>query len=288
MHHESSIRAETRASPIVSPALSSATLSTQPWQDAAQPTESAQIANGLDRGEALQTRKRLLTSTAPPILVGLCPVPLASPSDTSALNQEGITPSPQQDLPVDSKRRRRLQAVEEAETDAIPTASPTRHDLTGADTMASPVPQGGVSWPRPRMQVGWEREGECGGADAPARQTLRVCLLPEVEQAHTYVRVCLSNQTGNAAVLRADRTASGCYVVDLTTLAERLGQPSLPIAARVRSPDGSLLCMALLHLQQGTAARTPLVRHQSLTAHSFLSLSLSPSLHTGAPPTDGP
>jgi hypothetical protein len=118
--------------------------------------------------------------------------------------------------------------------------------------MASPVSQVGVLWPRPRLQVGWECEGECRGAYAPARQTLRVYLLPEAVQAHTYVRVCLSNQTGNAVVLRADRTASGCYIVDLATVTGRLGLPSQPIAARVRSLDGTLLCMALLHLQPGT------------------------------------
>jgi hypothetical protein len=135
------------------------------------------------------------------------------------------------------------------------------------------VPQGRVAWPRPRMQVGWEREGDCKGADAPARQTLRVYLLPNEEQAHTSVRVCLS-QTGNVVVLRADRTESGCYMVDLATIAERLGQPGLPIAARVSSPDGSLLCMALLHLQPGTPAGTALDLNLTLTAHS---LSSSPS-----------
>jgi hypothetical protein len=72
----------------------------QLWQHAAQLTELAQIANGLDRGEATQTRKQLLSSTTPPILVGLCPVPLASHSDTLALNQEeGIALSPQHELP---------------------------------------------------------------------------------------------------------------------------------------------------------------------------------------------
>jgi hypothetical protein len=178
MHHDGSVRAETPASSVVPLALSSATLSTQSWQPAAHPTE-------LYSGEALQSRKRPFTSTAPPILVGLCPVPL-SPPDTSAPNQEDIAPSPQQEPPKESKRRRRPQAVEEAETDyAIPTASPTRHDLTGAK--ASPVPQVEVSWPRPRLQVGWESEGECKGADAPARQTLRVYLLPNEEQVHTYV-----------------------------------------------------------------------------------------------------
>ena len=171
---------------------------------------------------------------------------------------------------MESKRRSRLQAVEEAKADALPTASPTRRDPTGADAKASPLPQGGVALPRPRMQVGWEREGECRGTDDPVGQTLHVYLLPKEEQAHTCVQVCL----GNVAVLRADRRASGCYVVDLTMMAERLGQPRLPIAARVRSPDGSLLCMALLHLQQGTAARTPLVRpqsHCSLIPSLFLS-----------------
>ncbi len=276
MHHESSIQADTPASPVVFPPPSSATmLATQSWQPAAQPTEPAQIANGLDSGEAPQSRKRLLTSTAPPILVGLCPVPLAAHSDTSAPNQEyGIPPSPQQEPPMASKRRRRSRAVEDAETDALPTPSPTRHDPTVAE--ASPVPQRGISWPRPRMQVGWEREGERKGADAPACQTLCVYLLPNEEQAYTSVRVCLSNQTGNVAVLRADRTESGCYMVDLATIDERLGQPSLPIAARVRSPDGSLLCMALLHLQPGTPAATALDLNLTLTAHS-LSSSLSPS-----------
>ncbi len=121
--------------------------------------------------------------------------------------------------------------MEEAETNAIPTASQTRQDISGADEKTSLVPQGGVSWPRPRMQVGGEGKSDCGGADAPVRQTLRVYLLPEAIQALTYVRVCLSNQTGNAAVLRADRTASGCYVVDLAMVTERLGLPSQPIAA---------------------------------------------------------
>ncbi len=98
------------------------------------------------------------------------------------------------------------------------------------------------------MQIGRERVRKCRGAEAPARQTLRVYLLPEVEQAQTHVQVCLSNQTGVVGVLRADRTESGCYVADLTMVAERLGSPSLPIAARVRSPTGQLLYMALLHL----------------------------------------
>jgi hypothetical protein len=84
---------------------------------------------------------------------------------------------------------------------------------------------------------------------------LRVYLLPEEEQAHTYVQVCLRNQTDNVAVLRADRRASGCYVVDLTMMAERLGQQRLPLAARVRSPDGQLLCMAFLHLEPRTSKR---------------------------------
>ncbi len=39
------------------------------------------------------------------------------------------------------------------------------------------MPQG-VSWPRPRLQVGWERVGESRGADSRG-QTLRVCLLFE-------------------------------------------------------------------------------------------------------------
>ncbi len=98
------------------------------------------------------------------------------------------------------------------------------------------------------MQIGRERVHKCRGADTPAHQTLRVYLLPEVEQAQTHVHVCMSNQTGVVGVLRADRTESGCYVADLTTVAERLGSPSLPIAARVRSPTGQLLYMALLHL----------------------------------------
>jgi hypothetical protein len=103
-----------------------------------------------------------------------------------------------------------------------------------------------------------------------------------------HVRVCLSNQTGTAAVLRADRTASGCYVVDLVTITKRLGLLSLPISARVRSPDGSLLCMALLHLHPGT--RWDSARPQShcpLTLFSSLSPA-PPSQHTGAPPKDGP
>jgi hypothetical protein len=79
-------------------------------------------------------------------------------------------------------------------------------------------------------------------------------------------------------------------MVDLATIAEHLGQPSLPIATRVRSPDGSLLCMALLHLQPGTPARTALDLNLTLTAHSLSlphPLLLLLSLHTGAPPTDG-
>jgi hypothetical protein len=270
MHHESSILADTHTSPVVSPPPSSATtLSTQPWQHAAQRKEPAQIANGDDSGEALQSRKRLVTSTAPPILVRCGPVPLDSRSDTLALNQEegvGGT-SPQQEQHNESKRRRRTQAVEEDETNAIPLASPACHNLTGADTKA-PVRQVDVSWPRPRLQVGWECEGECGG-DAPARQTLRVYLMPKEEEAHTYVQVYLSNQKGHAAMLRADRTASGCYVVDLATITECLGQQKRPIAARVRSPAGSLLCMALLHLHQGTL--------QTSVSRPTLGLSSSPS-----------
>jgi hypothetical protein len=160
--------------------------------------------------------------------------------------------------------------VEEAKTDTIPMASPTHHNPT--DAKASPVPQGGVEWPWPCMQVGWECEGECRGADAPVGLTLSVYLLPKEEHTHTYVQVCLGNQIGNVVVLCADRRRLlGCYVVDLTTMAECLGQLRLPIAVRVRSPDGSLLCMALVHLQQGTAARTPLVWPQS---HCSLILSL--------------
>ena len=105
------------------------------------------------------------------------------------------------------------------------------------------------------MQVSWEGVGNCRGAAAPARQTLRVYLLPEVEHDHTHLQVCLSNQTGVVRVLRADRTESGCYVADLTTVAERLGLPSLAMSARVRSPAGQLLCMALLHLEARTSSR---------------------------------
>jgi hypothetical protein len=54
--------------------------------------------------------------------------------------------------------------------------------------------------------------------------------LPEVEQDHTYVQVCLSNKTSIVGVLLANQTASGCYVIDLTTVAKRLGLPSLLIA----------------------------------------------------------
>jgi hypothetical protein len=92
-----------------------------------------------------------------------------------------------------SKRRRQSQAVEDAKTNALPTPSPTHHNPTGADAEASPVPQRGISWPQPHMQVRWEQEGECTGADAPAHQTLHVYLLPNEEQAHTSIRVCLSN-----------------------------------------------------------------------------------------------
>ena len=49
--------------------------------------------------------------------------------------------------------------------------------------------------------------GKCRGAG-----------LPKVEQAHTHVQVCLTNQTGIAGVLDADPTA----VFDLTTIAKRL------------------------------------------------------------------
>lgn len=164
---------------------------------------------------------------------------------------------------MESKRRRRPEAAEEPDTDALLTAAPTRRETTGAE--ASPVPQG-VSWTRPRMQVVRERMGECRGEDAPVGHTLRVYLLPEEEHAHTYVQVCLSNQAGSAGVLRADRRASGCYIVDLTTIAELLGQQRLPIAARVRSPDGTLLCMALLHLEPRTSTALPSVL--KLTAHS--------------------
>jgi hypothetical protein len=187
MHHESSIRADTRASPVAPPPPSSATtLSTQLWQHAAQQTETALIGNSLDSGEAPQSRKRLLTSTAPPVLVSCGSVPLDSRSDTLAPNEEeDVSGTSSQLEPPKESKRRRPQAVEEAETDAIPMASPTLQDLTAvADAMASPMSQVGVSWPRPRLQVGWECEGKCRGAYAPARQTLRVYLLPEAVQAH--------------------------------------------------------------------------------------------------------
>ncbi len=45
----------------------------------------------------------------------------------------------------------------------------------------------------------------------------------------------------NVAVLRAERRGSGCYVGDLTTTGEHLGQQRVPLAARVRSPEGQLL-----------------------------------------------
>ncbi len=248
MYHESNVHAATRTSPVLSPAPSSATLSTQQWLPAAVPTESVQIANGPDRGEVPQSRKRLLTSTELQIRVGLCPaLPLASRSDTLTPNQDG---RPQKAPSSKPKRIKQPHSVEEVQTDAIPNVTPTRYDAKGTDVKTSPEPQG-VSWPRPRMQVGWEREGNCRGAAAPARQTLRMYLLPEV--APTHVQVYLSNQTGVVGVLRADQTESGCYVADLTTVAERLGLPSLPIAARVRSPTGQLLCMALLRLEPGTA-----------------------------------
>jgi hypothetical protein len=144
--------------------------------------------------------------------------------------------------------------VQEVETDAIPNDAPARRDAQGADVKTSPVTQG-VSWPRPRMQIGRDRVRKCRGAEAPARQTLRVYLLPEVEQAQAHVQVCLTNQTGVVGVLRADRSESGCYVADLTTVAKRLGPPSLPIAAQVRSPTGQLLYMALLHLEASTSSR---------------------------------
>jgi hypothetical protein len=75
MYHESNVRAATLASPVLSPAPSSATLSTQQWPPAAVPTESAQIANRHDRGEAPQSRKRLLASAALQIRVGFSPLP---------------------------------------------------------------------------------------------------------------------------------------------------------------------------------------------------------------------
>ncbi len=273
MYHESNVRASTGASPILSPAPSSATLSTQQWPPAAVPS---QIANGPDRGEALQLRKRLLTSTALQILVGLCPAPLASRSDNSTPNQEGVAGSPRQEPPRESKRIKRPHAVEEAETDAVPNDASTCCDAKGADVKASLVPQG-VSWPRPRLQVGWKRVRKCRGAEAPARQTLRVYLLPEGEQAQTHVQVCVINQTGVVGVLRAYRTVSGCYVVDLNTLAERLGQPSLPIAARVRSPAGQLLRMALLLLETRGKGRKCRFANKK---NKILNL-----LHTIRPPT---
>jgi hypothetical protein len=133
MYHDSIVRPSTGASPVLSPAPSSATLSTQQWPPAAVPTESAQIANGPDRGEAPQSRKRLLTSTALQILVGLCPAPLASRSDTSTPNQEGVAGSPRQEPPRESKRIKRPHAVEEAETDAVPNDASTCCDAKGAD-----------------------------------------------------------------------------------------------------------------------------------------------------------
>ncbi len=54
---------------------------------------------------------------------------------------------------MESKRRRRPQAVEEVEADAISNVAPTYRDVNAA-AKASPVAQGGVSWPRARMQVG--------------------------------------------------------------------------------------------------------------------------------------
>jgi hypothetical protein len=104
VYHESSLHAVTWASPVLSPVPLSGTLSTQQWQPAAMSPELAQIANGLDIGEAPQTRKQLLTSTSLQILVGLCPAPLASRSDTLMLNQGGIAGSALQELPRQSKR----------------------------------------------------------------------------------------------------------------------------------------------------------------------------------------
>ncbi len=102
-------------------------------------------------------------------------------------------------------------------TPSLVSQSPPNY-VSPPEVKTSPEPQG-VSWPRPRMQVGWEGVGNCRGAAAPARQTLRVYLLL-LEQDHTYVQVCLSNKTGIVGVLLADQTASGCYVIDLTTVAE--------------------------------------------------------------------
>ena len=74
MYHKCHVGASTRASPVLSPAPSSAMLSTQQWPPAAMPTESAQIANSLDRGEVPQSRKRPLASAALQIQVGLSPL----------------------------------------------------------------------------------------------------------------------------------------------------------------------------------------------------------------------
>jgi hypothetical protein len=74
MYHESNVCALTGASPVLSPAPSLAMLSTQQWPPAAVPTESAQIANGPDRGEAPQSRKQLLASAALQIRVGFSPL----------------------------------------------------------------------------------------------------------------------------------------------------------------------------------------------------------------------
>ncbi len=108
--------------------------------------------------------------------------------------------------------------------------------------------------------------GAAGSARANAKaqtvQPARPCRYTQGGTVHTCVQVCLSNSTDKVGVLHADRRASGCYVVDLTTMAKCLSQQRLPLPARVKSPEGQLVCMALLHLQARTSF-WPLVRQQS-------------------------
>ncbi len=109
-------------------------------------------------------------------------------------------------------------------------------------------------------------------------------LLPEGEQAQTHVQV--SNQTGVVGVLRANQTASGCYIVDLTTLAPASGPaepadsclgeiPSWATAVHgIAAPGGTYL------LEASLASSTSLLTHSlsaPLLAHTHLQAGLYPT-----------
>jgi hypothetical protein len=209
---------------------------------------SPQIEGGQEVEQLLPSQSKP-TCTPHQSPVGLPPGKSLFSSELYVLDMHHLqgSKSHREDLPMETYEQRRATAVVRR-VGGGPILQPARcTGPQGADTTSAPTLEWHrISWPRSRIEV-WER----AIAGAHVGVGLRVHLLPDEQQAHDFVEVGLRDQTGLLKVIQAHRRPSGCYTVGLpiiATTAERQGDRNLPVAARVTSPDGQLLCMALLDL----------------------------------------